>query len=437
MSEATQTAEMAIPAELQTGHVSEVIRDIEEDKGFYTIFFPGNLITLQEKQSESYRLGGRLVLDSWCVKDQYIPRCGLKPLQQGHMPVNAGLVHPDAKTNAGYLKRIKLTNIYNPATNQFETVIIGGIKKMNDHLLFKAVRPKTEVGRLCKNGTVRIDGFKGPKEMMQAQLFYFPVGSELDWVQIIRGNRPLPTRIADLEAWIGERRKDAEPGTQFEKVGAGMLKACQNYRLWAVAYIANQTEQIKDAEKIQGARARYDEIAENLFKECDLTREDGLIQSFAKQQIDSSQTNKTIADAVSIMAKNQEQMQQLFLQNQDFMRSVLARGSDAPTINQVAPAEVVDLNSITPGSMPVAQPVGEVTTATVEDIDADDLANEFLGSFSDAVQVEEVTEEDAALTNDPEAFAEREAAADPERYQGVRNEPKPDNLTTGDSEDED
>ena len=38
------------------------------------------------------------MLDSYCVKDQYIPRCGLKPLQDGHMAILASLVNT-AKLN--------------------------------------------------------------------------------------------------------------------------------------------------------------------------------------------------------------------------------------------------------------------------------------------------------------------------------------------------
>ena len=81
------------------------------------------------------------------------------------------------------------------------------------------------------------------------------------------------------------------------------MNSCEQFRLWGTNYVTFQTGLIKDAEKSPGVSQKYCEIGERLFNVLELTRQDSLIQNFARNQADAGTTNAQIAEALKLMAE--------------------------------------------------------------------------------------------------------------------------------------
>lgn len=300
----TQTAtQPQIPPHLQMGqNQSDIIVERAEDKRFVAVFFVGDMLVDSQKKADAYRLGGKLFPEAKCVPNNFVTRCAITPLKQGMMSVNSALIEKTERRN--YLRSYTATNIWNPATGQFENVTVG-TSGASAGLLFKPIYPVTELGQIISpwdgivpSGVVYVPGVESPQDVKEAQLFYFP-----DWIEIISGRKSLPVRLAHLEDIIGNRIQQSRHEA-MARVGEAILQSCRDYRSFGKAYIAYQTTQIKDAEKVPGVFQRYDEIAERLFEQLEITRSDSLITDFARQNNSNAETTDKIADAISLLAKN-------------------------------------------------------------------------------------------------------------------------------------
>ena len=295
MQTATQT-KPEVPPHLQMGqNQSDIILDRAEDKRFVAVFYIGDWLVNSQKKSDAYRLGGKLFPDAKCVPNNFVTRCAITPLKQGMMSVNSALIEKTERRN--YLKSYVATNIWNPATERFENVHVG-TAGASAGLLFKPIYPAAELGQIAgrSDGVVYVPGLENASDVKEAQMHYFP-----DWLEIVSGRKFLPVRLAHLEDLLGNRMAQAHDEA-LARVGQAILQSCRDYRLFGKAYIDYQTSVIKDAEKVAGVFQRYDEIAERLFEQLEITRQDSLITDFARQNNQTAETTEEFKKAMILLA---------------------------------------------------------------------------------------------------------------------------------------
>lgn len=286
-----------IPAHLQIAqNQQEIITKKPEDSRLRVVAFVGDLLTLRQKQSDAYRLGGKLFPEVKTLPGNIVTACALTPLRQAMLAVHKNMVDPREHKN--YIQSYEQTGVYNPKTGQFETIIVG-VDGASKDLLFKPIHPVQELGYIAYrgDGVVEVPGFETINDIREAQLFYFP-----NWGEILRGNDFLPRILRQLEDHLRERLAVAQT-EEMKAVGRAYLLSCEQFRLFGTEYIKFQTMQIKDAEKTPGAYQGYDEIAERLFGYLEITRQDSLIQDAARQQNVATQNSQDVLQAVGDLAK--------------------------------------------------------------------------------------------------------------------------------------
>lgn len=327
----------AIPPHLQLGNAKrEIVYQEVVQTGFLCALFIGDVILSEEKLDPATRLGGKLARNSNCLPFKLLTRCAITPMYQGHMSVHAAFIEKEKR--ALYKKSFVQKNVWNPAKNRFEDVLVGGghVATREDgskildpnraregrvnhgrNLLYWPIYPAQEIGSLSRtggfaNGVVPVQGLADERDVAVAQAHYFP-----QWSDFIHGDLSvIPTNLRKLRAHITERRQAAGGIPTLVGVGDAYLAACDLYQIWGKRYVDNQTSLIRDAEKTPGAVQRYDEIAERIITDLELTREDRLVHNVAAQQ-------NNMEELLRQNAQGQEQTNRMFQMMMEDRRSML------------------------------------------------------------------------------------------------------------------
>lgn len=302
MNEATSAARAgaaeSLPPHLQFDQTSENVIEAVDDKRYRAIVFVGDVLTQAIKQSQMYRLGGRLFPHILTVPFKFAARCAITPLHEAYTSVSASLVSPPERQN--YIPKYTIKNaLLNPATGKRGDIVVGGKGTPSSHLLFKKVFPASEIGTIAyrNDGVVEILALERPQDVLDAQYHFFP-----DWNRIVTGAVQLPTRLAQLREYLAERTaKTMSPA--MRAVGAAYDQSCDQYAVWGKDYIDQQTAIIQGAKQFPGVVQRYDEVAERLFIALELTRQDNLIQDFARNQNAADERGAKIENALEMMAQ--------------------------------------------------------------------------------------------------------------------------------------
>ena len=314
-----------IPPHLRPGAgFSEVVVQKPEDDRTATVVYVGDVIQSNLKTYPFYRLGGRLHTNRAIVPNNLLSRCQITQLEPAMMKVPSSLVKEDEWRN--YVTSYVKSNVWNPLTNRFEDVRVGNPSAKNP-IRYKKMPMAPEISAIvaAHDGTVEIAGLNSRDDIEYAQNFFFP-----NWMRIVSGLEVLPVRtLRELQEHINDRTATAQ--TQVMKqVGAALLQATNEYRAWGTKYIANQTKAVKDAEKEPGVHQGYSEIAERLFTELELTRQDNLIQSISNSINEQNRKQERNDAMLEQMAEQNRLLAQILIQGQQ------AQINAAAQITQVA-----------------------------------------------------------------------------------------------------
>ncbi len=326
-----------LPPHLQMeNNQSEIVVEKYEDKKLRAVVFVGDVLTMRQKESIFFRLGGRLYLDARTVPNNIASSCAITPLRQGMMSQHRNMIDPKQHINGGYVSSYIATNVWNPSSARFENIEVGK-SGASAGLLFKPVYPAQEIGRIIGrgDGTVEVPFVESAADIREAQMFFFP-----NWIKIASGTAFLPPTLRQLKEHLQNRIEQTD-SVQLQEIGKAFLASCQQFRLYGSEYIATQSKLIKEAEKIQGVLQVYDEIGERFFKYLELTRQDSLIQDFAKQTADANSSQSEIAKAISLMT-------QLLARNEAATGALInqpapaAKGNNAPpAFSDLAGSEII------------------------------------------------------------------------------------------------
>lgn len=276
----------------------------KDETKFFAVVFVGDILTLAQKTTNLKRLGGRLFLDSHCLRNKLVPRCAITPLEEGMMKVHAAMV--DEKKRDEYISEYVKTNtpVWDPVRMRkvLADVVVGN-RPENRDILYKRVPAAREIGQIAQQGVVVVPSITNVEAIRDAQYHYFPT-----WNRKVQGLEVFPTRLAELEDYIRGRMSQART-EDLQAVGAAYLRSAQEFRLWGIEYVKTQTAAIKKAEGTAGYQA-YDEIGERLFDMLDITREDKLVVDLARRAQDSQVQTGSIGTALTMLAELLQRGQQ-------------------------------------------------------------------------------------------------------------------------------
>jgi hypothetical protein len=358
----------------------------------YCVLYIGDTLTDRQKRSPAYRLGGKLFMQQRTVPNNIVSTCAITRLDSAMRHVHKQLVDP--KRHDQYVSSYVHENQWNSETQRFENVEYGfvmrpgpnGLERVDNGLLYKEINPVNELWNITggDTGVVLIEeGLESAADIKDAQMHYFP-----NWLDILQLKATVPLRLRDLEDHI-ENRKAATNSTALKAVGDAYLRSCLQYRDWGKTYVDFQTQVIKETEKSPGG-ARYDEVAERLFKQLELTRQDSLVADMARNSNDTQAQNTSIAAALEkvaeanmLMAQGQARM--------DTMIELMAKVALGKEVEGLPAAE----------SQPPAPETPE----------------EAVAAFDQAAEGSSFTDMSAAVAlTDEEAAAEAEYQAETARY---------------------
>lgn len=344
MSNATAAPRVAPNLQIsKQSSVEELIREV--DKTQRVVFYAGNFMTSDQEEQFGFHLGGMMFLGTHTVPNEYVPRCAITPLKEGMMSVRGTLINPKERKN--YIRSYQATNIWNPMTQEFETVTVG-TSGMSRGLLFKKIYPSQEIGAIAgqNNGVVEIPGLDTVEKIRDSQLHFFP-----DWMKYLEGLKSFPRLLRELQETF-ETITDKTTGAEMRAVGRAMLKSCTDFRKFGTRYIAAQSLAIEQSKKTDGIQV-YDEIGERFFVMLELTRQDSLIKDFVKNNNQTGQTNEQLTQAITLLT-------QLLIGQQG------AQTNFAPAIGQTVPPESKPQSPLAAGFS------GDAQTSIVETDEADE-----------------------------------------------------------------
>lgn len=290
---------------------SEIVLAENLDNRQFCVLYVGDILTVRQKAASLYRLGGKLYNrnDFKTVPNGMLVSCQLTRLRSWMESVPVGLLNPENLDR--YESTYILKNQYDAGTQTYKDVQIGGTEATK-HLVYWRVKPAYEIGMVAhreQDGAVEVNAnLNSVADIKDAQLHYFP-----NWASIMIGSDVLPSTLRRLEDHIRERQVLAR-SADLVAVGDAFLLACQDYRQWAMNYIAKQTEVIEET-RGKGRSFTYDEIAERLFKYVELTRNDKLVEGFAQDRADVAATQSEMAKAVALLAQIAKDQHNAFLSN--------------------------------------------------------------------------------------------------------------------------
>ncbi len=289
------TAAQTLPPHLQFDNEQVTQIEVVDDKRYRAVVFIGDVLTQEIKQAPMYRRGGRLFTGKYTLPFNFVQRCAITPLREGMVPVSIDMIHPAERKN--YIQQYTIKNaLINPVTGERGDVTIGKKGTMTGHLLFKKVFPQSEIAQIAylNDGVVEVVAVNSAKDVRDAQYHYFP-----DWNRIVSGAVQLPSRLVQLQEFIGERMAKAM-SADLKSVGEAYLQSCDQFMLWGQNYVKRQSEFIEIAKKAPGAVvATYDEISERLFVFLDITRRDAFVDDFARNAANSAAGNANVGEAIS------------------------------------------------------------------------------------------------------------------------------------------
>lgn len=147
------------------------------------------------------------------------------------------------------------------------------------------------------------------------QTFLFP-----QWNEIALGVESLPNKISELEAHFKER-KGATTDTTIRSVCDDWLRSCDIYRTWGTGYLKTASQLVK-VPAYQGFVHTYSEIAEMLFVQLEIRREDlistdrDIAEIVAKAQTGNSISGAEASALLARMVDSQELLTKVLLAQQ-------------------------------------------------------------------------------------------------------------------------
>ena len=333
------------------------------DLAIHCVVFIGDMMSEKQKRMPLFRLGGMAFPgppEFYTIRNNNIPQCGITRLHKGYRGIHKN--HIPEKEQQHWIASYKLTNHWNPETQSFQNIEVG-TAGMSLPLLYKEIKPINEIGRITRNGVVALNencGIGSGADIREAQLFYFP-----NWLSIVAGSAQLPETLIELQDHIDNRREQAY-SNELRAVGDAYLQSCSDFYDFGRNYTEYQSQIIKETEKWPGG-ARYDELAERMFRFLGLTREDKLVQNFASNQADQQTANKMMVESIQMMAQNGTKMD-----------SVLSALVQHLTNAAVAPSIPLEAQPPAPTTIAEAQVVMEMATeddtfTDMTEIETDDV----------------------------------------------------------------
>lgn len=335
------------------------------------VVYVGDILTLRQKKSPYYRLGGKLFPypDFYTVPNGITARGAITRLQKRYRSVHKNHIREDQyglwETN------YTLKNQWDAVRGKFVDIEVG-VEGPSADLLYKPIYPVNEIGRIAgqQNGCVALDaecGLNSAEDIKEAQFHYFP-----NWLEVLQGSEVLPERLREIQDHIHNRRAQAHSAS-LRAIGDAYLQACTDFYDWGKGYVDFQTQVIAETKEVPGG-ARYDEIAERLFTVLELTRQDSLVKDFAKQQNDRNQGDNDIKAAIGLLTE-------LVAQQSRAETSLPPAVEQAPAPVTVAEAaaeleRAVEVDMFTP-------------MAPVELPEVDPLVDELIANVPDVVKEEE------------------------------------------------
>lgn len=267
------------------------------------VWFAGNTMTPYQKEERSdLRLGGEYFGQEYkCLvrSKGLVRRCQITPLEIGFdfmgeqqigdnatgLHVVSQIQHADPNST---LAPTKLNAVQVFPGEEIQGILRGDTNGTNKGF----VELKQLVG--VKYADFRASGI---------QEFIFP-----EWTKILAGAAELPTKLSALVAHLTSRKADTTD-RDIHAIIDTMLLSCDKYRRWGTQHLKYASALVR-IPAYQGHVNTYSDLAEMLFVELELRREDMLADAGTQQLVANMQAG-TVANAdtqalLKIMAENQQ-----------------------------------------------------------------------------------------------------------------------------------
>ncbi len=235
------------------------------------LFFPGDmLIPSQKRNRPDLRSGGEYFGQNYrtLVRSKgLLRRCQITPMEVGFDFLSDDMVGDDANLHV-----ITTVDHQDPQRGALQAPVSGRLNAIKAYpgdeiksILHIEGNPDTAKGmvELTQLADVNYADFKAEGY----QEFVFP-----EWDEILAGVKFLPTKLAELENHL-RARKSATNNVDLRSMIDEMLAACETWRTWGRNYLKISAQLVK-LPAHQGYVHSYSELAEMLFEQLEIRRED-------------------------------------------------------------------------------------------------------------------------------------------------------------------
>lgn len=297
--------------------VATNFNEVNREATRYLVFAGDKLVPSQKRERPDLRTGGEYFGQGFktLIRSKgLVRRCQITPLEVGFDFMSNDMVGDDANLHV-----VTTVNHNDPNRGGMQAHTVGPLNGIK-------VYPGDEIKGILQgernntsSGIVEIKQLAGVEyadfRASGLQEFIFP-----EWAKIVAGIGVLPNKISALQAHLTER-KNATSDQDIKSVIEVYEASCDQYRTWGMNYLKFSSQLVR-LPAHQGFVHTYSELAEMLFEQLEVRREDmmssekELAEIIAKASsgngISSAETNVILER----LAANQELLTQ-FLVNQN------------------------------------------------------------------------------------------------------------------------
>jgi len=141
-----------------------------------------------------------------------------------------------------------------------------------------------------------------------------------NWDQIMLGVEALPVKLSEIVAGLNERRQNAS--ADAKSIIDVYLESASRFRIWGTDYCKFSSQLVRQPLNAQGFAHTYSALAESLFDQLEIRREDLLatdfdIQKMTQRASEGKISNDEIASVMARMAENQELLTKFIIGQKD------------------------------------------------------------------------------------------------------------------------
>jgi hypothetical protein len=234
------------------------------------LFFAGDvLVPSQKRERADLRTGGEYMGQMYktLVRSKgLIRRCQITPLEIGYDFMSDEMIGDDANLHV-----VTTVEHNTPGRGTLQASPGGRLNGLRvypgDEIkgILQGERNATSKGIVELNQLAGVEYAEFKKSGLQE--FIFP-----EWAKVTAGIASLPVKVSELEAHLNER-KAATTEADIKSLIEGTLASCEQYRVWGMNYLKFASQLVR-LPAHQGFVHTYSELAEQLFTQLEVRRED-------------------------------------------------------------------------------------------------------------------------------------------------------------------